>query len=683
MYGYEDDFPEPEAEWRSPATERVNALLEGLTEPQKESVLHRGSPLVILAGAGTGKTTALTRRIGHIIASGDARPDEILAVTFTNKAARELDKRLKKLLDDDLYGLTVGTFHAVCARMLRDNAARFGVSQDYVIMDSDDQKRMVKRLIKGRYGKLDKDSLKSITDDVMDLVENVRGNPNESVDILNRATDESRHIYHDYEHAKRQDGVLDFTDLLAIVTEAFRHGTIDPQEIAGRWKHILVDEYQDTNGLQFEWLQYIVGDKPNLAVVGDDDQVLYSWRGARIENILTFHEKFENTKVIRLEQNFRSTGLILDAANGLIAKNKKRLGKTLFTDAGPGQPIHVRYFVNAEVEAQWVAEQVKAYIEDPDEKERLAPTDIAILSRASHTLNLIEQKLTWMGIPYVLSGGKRFQDKAEVRDAMAYLRLAANPEDSSSFERVVNTPKRGMGDMAVKRIIDAAEAARKAHIPLSLMDIAENFARSRALPGDVPKKLMSFVEAIRKANVAFWRGATATEVLALVLDESGYNEAMSSAMAEAKSTGDSTTAENLQVRTDNIADLLKLGVEMQPLQLVEHLGLSEDGRSRNATGVWIGTIHAAKGLEWPAVIAVAWEDNVLPSWQALAEKGDMLDEERRCAYVQITRARRMMTITTTGERFQNPAIGSRFLSELPPRTYLRMDMQPPDEVAKG
>ena len=682
MYGYEDDFPEPDNEWRSPATERVNALLEGLTEPQRDSVLHRGSPLVILAGAGTGKTTALTRRIGHIIASGDARPEEILAVTFTNKAARELEKRLKKLLDDDLYGLTVGTFHAVCARMLRENAAQFGVSQDYVIMDSDDQKRMVKRLIKARFGKLDKDELKGLSDDVMDLVENVRGNPSESNDILYRASDQSRNIYRDYEDAKRQDGVLDFTDLLSIVTEAFRHGTVDPQTIAGRWKHILVDEYQDTNGLQFEWLQHIVADKPDLAVVGDDDQVLYSWRGARIENILTFHEKFENTKVIRLEQNFRSTGLILDAANGLIAKNKKRLGKTLFTTGERGQPIHVRYFVNAEVEAQWVAEQVRAYIEDPNEDERLAPTDIAILSRASHTLNLIEQKLTWMGIPYVLSGGKRFQDKAEVRDAMAYLRLAANPEDSSSFERVVNTPKRGMGDIAVKRIIDAADLARKSHVPLSLMDIAENFARSRALPGEVPGKLLAFVEAIRKANVAFWRGATASELLALVLDESGYNEAMASAMAEAKATGDTTTAESLQIRTDNVADLLKLGVEMQPLQLVEHLGLSEDGRSRNATGVWIGTIHAAKGLEWSAVIAVAWEDNVLPSWQALAEKGDMLDEERRCAYVQITRARRMMTITTTGERFQNPATGSRFLADLPPKTYLRMDMQPPDEVAK-
>lgn len=675
MYGNENDGWGDDQEWRSPASERALELLEGLTEPQKESVLHRGAPLVILAGAGTGKTTALTRRIGHIIASGDARPEEILAVTFTNKAARELEKRLKKLMDDDLYGLSVGTFHAICARMLRDNAALFGVSQDFVIMDSDDQKRMVKRLLKARYGKMDKDDVKVLSEEIMDLVEHVRDNPSEAREMLLRASDEARNVYADYEDTKKHDGVLDFTDLLSIVTHAFRDGIVDAQEVAGRWKHILVDEYQDTNGLQFEWLQHIVGNKPDLAVVGDDDQVLYSWRGARIDNILTFHEKFENTKVIRLEQNFRSTGLILEAANGLIAKNKRRLGKTLFTDDVKGQPIHVRYFVNAELEAQWVAAEIKAAIEGG-----MAPTDIAILSRASHALNLIEQKLTWAGIQYVMSGGKRFQDKAEVRDAVAYLRLASNPEDSTSFERIVNTPKRGMGDTTVKRIIDGADAARKAHLPLTLMDIAEGFAHSKALPGEGPAKLLSFVEAMRKANVAFWRGATATELLKLVMHESGYMAAMEEALEEAKSSGDGTSAEKLEERLNNIADLYKIGVDKNPLELIEHLGLTEDGRSRNATGVWVGTIHAAKGLEWPMVIAIAWEDNVLPSWQALSEKGEMLAEERRCAYVEITRARKFLTITTTGERFQKPAERSRFLSELPPGTYSRFDMQPPDQM---
>lgn len=675
-----DDFLAEDEEWLSPAKEREKKLLEGLTPPQRESVLHRGSPLVILAGAGTGKTTALTRRIGHIIASGDGSPDEILAVTFTNKAARELEKRIKKLLDDDLTGLTVGTFHAVCARILRDNYTLFGVDQDYVIMDSDDQKRMIKRLIKNRFGKLQKEELKELTDEVSDLVENVRGNPDESHVIKNKASGQALFIYYDYEEAKRNDGVLDFTDLLAIVTEAFEKGTVDPEMIAGRWKHILVDEYQDTNGLQFRWLQHIVGNKPDLAVVGDDDQVLYSWRGARIENILTFHEKFENTQVIRLEQNFRSIAPILDAANGLIAHNKKRLGKTLFTtgenfpdltDKERDRPVHTRYFVNADAEAQWIVSEVKAAMESG-----LAATDIAILSRASRALNLIEQKLTWSGIPYVLSGGKRFQDKAEIRDAMAYLRLAANPNDTSSFERVVNTPKRGMGDVAIKKIIDASDMARKIGLPLSLLDIAENYAKSRALPGDVPGKLLAFVEAIRSANTTFWRGADASELLESILHESGYTAAMKELLTESKGTGDSSLAESLQIRTDNISDLLKLGKGMRPIQLVEHLGLSEDGRSRNATGVWVGTIHAAKGLEWPIVIAVGWEDNLLPSWQALAEGPEMIAEERRCAYVQMTRARYELTITHVGERFQKPAHPSRFLSELPPNTFQKFDMQP-------
>ena len=671
---YDDQFPVEEDNWRSPASERIDTLLANLTEPQRESVLHRGSPLVILAGAGTGKTTALTRRIGHIIASGDARPDQILAVTFSNKAARELEKRVKKLLDDDMSGLRVGTFHAVCARMLRDNADLFGVSQDYTIMDSDDQSRLVKRLIKGRHGKLDRDMLKEMANEIHDLVENVRGNPDESSEILARASEDARLIYNDYEEAKRHDGVLDFTDLISIVTAAFRHGIVEPDVVASQWTHILVDEYQDTNGLQFEWLQHIVGDKPDLAVVGDDDQVLYTWRGARIDNILTFADQFPGTKIIKLEQNFRSTGLILEAANGLMTHNKNRIGKTLFTTDVKGEPIHVRYFVNAEYEARWVVEEIKAAIEGG-----MAPTDIAVLSRASHALNIIEQKLTWAGVPYVLSGGKRFQDKAEVRDAMAYLRLATNPDDSTSFERVVNTPKRGMGDVAVKKVIDAADIARKHGLPLSLVDVAENFARSRTLPGEVPGKLLSFVEAIRVANVAFWRGAKASELLETILDGSGYTATMATMLAEAKANGDGALSDSLQQRTDNIADLLKLGVDMQPIELVEHLGLSNDGRSRNATGVWLGTIHAAKGLEWPKVIGIAWEDNVLPSWQALAEKGEMLAEERRCAYVEITRARRELTLTWTGERFQSPAVRSRFLDNLPAGTFTAMDMQPPND----
>lgn len=657
----------------SPAEQRVRDLLKDLTPQQREAVEHRGGPLVILAGAGTGKTKALTSRIAQLIATGDARPEEILAVTFTNKAARELQRRLKALLDDDLAGLWVGTFHSICARILRENYQLFGIDEDYVILDADDAKRLVKRLCRNRYGKgVEKD----VIDYHLEFIEDVRNDPELYDERMDRADADTIAIYQEYEAAKRADKVLDFTDLITTVHLALQFGNVSAEEIAGQWKHFLVDEYQDTNRLQFEWLQMIADGKPDIAVVGDDDQVLYSWRGARIENILGFSDSFADTKVVRLEQNFRSTGYILDAANGVIGCNKKRLGKTLFTTEGQGKPVMVHGFPTAEEEAEWIAAEVEAALSSGME-----PTDIAILARASHVLNLAAQKLTFRGIPYVLSGGKRFQDRAEIRDAMAYLRLATNPDDSSSFDRVVNEPKRGMGDVAIKKILDAAETSRAAGTGLSLMDVAENFARSRTLPGDVPAALLEFCRVIKDANKLYWRGANAAELLRFVLAESGYQAALDLALGEAKANGEETAIDTLNTRIANLADLQTMGAEMGPIDLVEQLGLAEDGRSRNATGVWVGTIHAAKGLEWPLVIAVGWEDGVLPSHQALDVLGDALDEERRCAYVEITRARRELHITTTGERFMREAIPSRFLDELPVSAVQRLDKMSIDHTA--
>ena len=669
MAGYDDPFGWPEDDDQYPAVEneRLEQIVEGLTPQQRQAVEHRGSPVVILAGAGTGKTTALTSRIAHIIASGAATPEEILAVTFTNKAARELQTRLKKKLGiDDLAGMQVGTFHSICARMLREHFDLFGVKQDYVIMDSDDQKRLVRRLGKSIYGKnVDKD----LIDATIDFIENVRGNPAEKGQIINNADPAIYNIYAQYEKTKNEDGVLDFTDLISIVTEAFYNGIVDPEMFASKWKHILVDEYQDTNGLQFAWLQQIAHDNPNLAVVGDDDQVLYSWRGARIENILEFPEQFDDVKVIRLEQNFRSTGHILDVANAVIDKNEKRLGKTLFTSADKGNKVEVYDFLNADDEAKWLLDEVRKSLDSGTK-----PSDIAILSRASHVLNIIEQKMTFAGIPYVLSGGRRFQDKAEIRDAMAYLRLAANPDDSSAFERVVNVPKRGMGDMAVKRIVEASEHAREMRTHMTLLDIARNHTVGKTLHGDVPEQLGGFVEAIRDANRLFWRGGTAAEVLEKVLNDSGYMDDLRRQADEAKEAGETSLHETAKTRIDNITDLFTIGADKQPLELVEHLGLTEDGRAKKEDAVWVGTIHAAKGLEFPLVFGIGWEENVLPSWQALQEKGNALDEERRCAYVLITRAMKRLCLTTTGERFQKPASASRFLSDIPSESSNRTEI---------
>lgn len=655
-----------EESWESPAAKRLQSLVAHLTPEQTASVEHRGTPLVILAGAGTGKTTALTTRIAHLIASGDAKPSEILAVTFTNKAARELEKRIKTLLDDDLDGLTVGTFHAICARMLRDHYEAFGVPQDYVIMDSDDQKRLVKRIAKELFGKnVDADLISA----ALHFIEKVRGNPNDYDEMMKDCDPSIREITRHYERAKRHDNVLDFTDLINLVVEAFRCDLISPRIFRQQWKHVLVDEYQDTNGLQFAWLQAITGDNPNIAVVGDDDQVLYSWRGARIENILEFPNIYPDTTVIRLEQNFRSTGHILNAANQLISHNKLRMGKTLRTDDEAGHKPQVISFTDADREAKYVVERIKEDIADG-----MKPTDIAILSRASHVLHLIEQKMTFAGIPFVLSGGKRFQDKMEIRDAIAYLRLATNPEDTTAFERVVNAPKRGMGDVAIRRILDATEKSRELKAGMSLMTIVKNHSVGKTLHGDVPRKLAEFVAVIEEANRLFWRGASAHELLEHILYRSNYIPDLERQLKEARDDNEKTTIDTLDTRLKGLADLITIAKDKQPIELIEHLGLSEDGRSRKATGVWIGTIHAAKGLEWPTVYGVGWENNILPSWQALSEGAEYIAEERRCAYVLITRARKNLVLTTTGERFNQPAIRSRFLDDLPEEDVEEIDL---------
>ena len=282
--------------------------------------------------------------------------------------------------------------------------------------------------------------------------------------------------------------------------------------------------------------------------------------------------------------------------------------------------------------------------------------------------------MTFAGIPFVLSGGKRFQDKAEIRDAVAYLRLATNPEDSTAFERVVNSPKRGMGDVAIRKILDATDKARELKVGMSLMTIARNYTVGKSLHGDVPRKLGEFVDVIERANRVFWRGGTAEQILDITLKESGYLDEMERALKEAKEENEKTTQETLDTRLKSLQDLMTIARGKAPLELIEHLGLSEDGRSRKATGVWIGTIHAAKGLEWPVVIGVGWENNVLPSWQALSEGAENVAEERRCGYVLITRARQYLTLTTTGERFNQPAIRSRFLDELPEKSVEEKDL---------
>jgi DNA helicase-2/ATP-dependent DNA helicase PcrA len=669
--------PEPEAR-PSPASERAVALLQGLTEQQREAVLHRGSPLVILAGAGTGKTETMTRRIAHLIASGDARPEEILAITFTNKAAAELEERIKHKLDDDLNGLSVGTFHRISGRLLRENYHLFGVSEDYQILDPAETKRIIRGLAKDRWGKdVDKETI----EEAEKFIEDVGNDPLTMPQKIAEADYDIRGIYNDYRDEKAKLNSLDFNDMIQIAHDAFAHGNVDPAEICGRWRHVVVDEYQDTNGLQYEWLRYVLGDNPNIAVVGDDDQSIYGWRGARIENILEFHENFADTRIIKLEENFRSYKPILDAANGIISRNRNRMGKRLYTNRRPPDgpdgsprdpdPVIIRYFINSDIEARWITGEIKAAVASGT-----PPTDIAVLSRAGTPLQLIQQKLTMAGIPYVVSGGQKLQEKAEIKDALAYMRLAVNPDDGAALDRIINVPRRGVGDTYVKKILDAADLARKQGVELSLMQVVESFAKSRIFPGSTPERVREFVDVMNQANAMFWTDATAAQMMAFLMERTGYRAFLQSDLEEARQSGDSKKADMLGGRLDSLADLEILGKTMGPIELIEQVGFADEGRGRNATGVWLGTIHAAKGLEWPIVFGIGWEENVFPTWQSLQEKGEKLAEERRCAYVQITRARETLILTTTGERNLKPASRSRFLDELPDAACLYIDTQP-------
>lgn len=677
-YGF-GPLPEPEvdAPRPAPASERAEALLVGLTEQQRYAVLHRDSPLVILAGAGTGKTETMTRRIAHLIASGDARPEEILAITFTQKAAAELEERIKHKLDDDLNGLSVGTFHRISGKLLRDHYHLFDVPEDYAILDPTESKRIIRNLAKARWGKdVDKETI----EEAEKFIEEVANDPLTMAQKIGEADYDIRGIYNDYRDEKRRMNSLDFNDMIQIVHDAFAGGAVDPEQICGHWRHIIVDEYQDTNGMQYEWLRYVLGSNPNIAVVGDDDQSIYGWRGAKIENILDFHKNFANTRTIKLEENFRSYKPILEAANGIIGRNKNRLGKKLFTNRKPPDsengdprdpdPVVIRYFINSDIEARWITGEIKAAIAGG-----MAPTDIAVLSRAGTPLQVIQQRLTMAGVPYVVSGGQKLQEKAEIKDALAYLRLAVNPDDGAALDRIINVPRRGVGDTYVKKILDAADLARKQGVELSLMQVVESFAKSKTFPGSTPERVREFVSIMEKANALFWTDANAGQIMAFLMEETGYRAAVKAELEEAKLSGDHKKAELLGNRLDSLADLEILGKTMGPIELIEQIGFADEGRGRNATGVWLGTIHGAKGLEWPIVFGIGWEENIFPTWQSLQEKGEKLAEERRCAYVQITRARETLILTTTGERNLKPASPSRFLDELPD-SVLYIDNQP-------
>ena len=636
----------------SPATIPEPGYLQGLNAPQREAVLTTEGPVLVLAGAGTGKTAALTARLAHLIASRKAWPSQILAVTFTNKAAREMRERVGALSGGALEGMPwLGTFHSVAARMLRAHAELAGLKSNFTILDTDDQLRVLKQLIQASgldekrwparqlAGMIDRWKNRGWTPAQVDAGEAEAFGPGRG-----------RELYAAYQERLKTLNACDFGDLLLHMLSIFR---TQPDVLAGyreRFKYLLVDEYQDTNSSQYEWLKLLAEPRRNLCCVGDDDQSIYSWRGAEVANILKFEKDFPGAKVIRLEQNYRSTSHILAAADGLIANNAGRLGKTLWTEAGAGEKVRVIGVWDGPEEARRIGDEIEGM------QARGRPlSDIAILVRAQFQTREFEERFIAIGLSYQIIGGFRFYERAEIRDSLAYLRLIHQPADDLAFERIVNTPKRGLGDKAVATIHAAARAQQQ-----PLLIAAASMLDSDELQPRARNSLARFI-----ADVARWRKMAGeiphAELARTVLEESGYT-----AMLQAERTAEASG------RLDNLAELARAMEEYENLSaFLEHVSLVMDNdEDRSRDKVTIMTIHAAKGLEFDTVYLPGWEEGIFPSQRSLDEGGlASLEEERRLAYVAITRARRRATVIHAANRRiygqWTSSIPSRFVAELP------------------
>ena len=626
--------------------------LRGLNPPQREAVLTTEGPVLVLAGAGTGKTAALTARLAHLVATRRAWPSEILAVTFTNKAAREMKERVARQLGGAMEGMPwLGTFHAVAAKMLRRHAELVGLQSNFTILDTDDQLRLLKQLIQAA----DLDEKRWPARQLAGLIDRWKNRGWTPADVdagesEQFANGRGRDLYAAYQDRLRAVNACDFGDLLLhmlVILKKHRDVLADYQQ---RFKYILVDEYQDTNASQYLWLRLLAQERKNICCVGDDDQSIYSWRGAEVANILRFEKDFPGAAIIRLEQNYRSTPHILAAASGLIANNGGRLGKTLWTEEGSGEKIKVVGVWDGPEEARRIGDEIEAAQARGQRIDRTA-----ILVRAQFQTREFEERFISIGLPYRIVGGFRFYERAEIRDALAYLRVIAQPADDLAFERIINVPKRGLGDKAVARLHQLARAEGS-----PLTHAAAQIAGTNELTPQARRSLGALV-----GDFARWRDLLSNmnhaELARLVLDESGYT-AMLQNERSAESAG----------RLENLAELARAMEEYETLgAFLEHVSLVMDNdAAADEEKVTIMTIHAAKGLEFEDVFLAGWEEGVFPSQRALDEGGlASLEEERRLAYVAITRARvRCFIYHAANRRIYGQwtsSIPSRFIAELP------------------
>ena len=627
--------------------------LARLNPEQRQAVEAVDGPVLVLAGAGTGKTRVLTTRFAHILLTGRAAPGQVLAVTFTNKAAREMRERVGAILGRPAEGLWLGTFHALCARMLRRHAELVGLTSGFTILDSDDQLRLLKQVMEAARI----DAKRWAPPALMGMIQRWkdRGLTPDRVTAAEEgdfAGGQSRNLYAAYQARLKQLNTADFGDLLLHMTEILRGHPEILAQYHQRFRYVLVDEYQDTNLVQYLWLRLLAQSHKNICCVGDDDQSIYSWRGAEVENILRFEKDFPGAQIVKLERNYRSTAPILAAAAGLIANNEGRLGKTLRSGRNDahGEKVSVVSLWDSDEEARMVGDRIEAL-----RREGHPLAEVAILVRTGAQTRAFEERMITLGLPYRVVGGLRFYERAEIRDAIAYMRVLHQPSDDLAFERIVNVPRRGVGDVALRAM---HMTAREQEIPLALA--GERLVQSGGLKGRVGAALKELFLAFAR-----WREELPRDghvlTLAKMLDESGYTEMWK----QDKSPDAPGRLENLKELVRALADFETLAGFLDHVSLV-----MENEQNAEGDRASMMTLHGAKGLEFDTVFLPGWEEGLFPSQRTLDEGGlKGLEEERRLAYVGLTRARKLAVVSYAANRrlYANwqSSIPSRFVDELP------------------
>ena len=626
-------------------------FLENLNEEQREAVSYLDGPLLIVAGAGSGKTKVLTSKIAYIIENRKAFPNQILSVTFTNKAAKEMQNRVSNILNKNSPGLSwLGTFHSICAKLLRKHAKAVGLNHNFTILDQDDQTRLIKNICNSENIDTKKISPNYILS-IIDKWKNKGWYPEDVVlkksEILEK---QFIKIYNIYQNKLTNLNSCDFGDLILHCVKMFENNQDICEMYSKNFKFILVDEYQDTNFIQSKWLNLISSYHKNLCCVGDDDQSIYSWRGAEIKNFLEFDKYYKNTKIIRLEKNYRSTQNILTTASVLIENNKNRVGKTLFTDGEQGELINLDCYKNGKEEAINVSQKIETL------NDQFGYNNMAILVRAIFQTREFEERFLKIGIPYRIIGGIKFYERAEIKDCIGYLRIVNQQKDDLAFERIVNVPKRSIGSTTLREISEYGKNNN-----LSLIESSKKLLEINKIKPKTKIGLNSILGLIDKWKIDIKKNTNHVKLLQIILDESGYSQML-------KNKKD---LEN-ENRIENIKELLNAMKEFDSLDsFLEHVSLATSiDQNWEGEKVNLMTMHASKGLEFDVVFLPGWEEGLFPHQKSIQEKGEKgLEEERRLAYVGITRAKNLVNISFSMNRFYQgdwiDSLASRFVEELP------------------